>query len=179
MLIAVLNGLNQGVSNASKNKNRTRRKINGKTILFVAGAVPDALSVSGAREIVGQPHLSDHDLHAELLKLHGGPVHVIACHKTVTEAQARTMLGFPDATVVSAPFGIYVVDPVQSIQLVLLAQCRDPTSTQHAVQKFLEWLDESNKQRPSCATLQSVRPSSEHWQASRRHGISHHREGRR
>jgi len=65
---------------------------------------------------------------------HGGPVHLIACHKSVTEAQARTMLGFPNATVVSAPFGIYVVDPVQSIQLILVAQCRDETSTRLGVQ---------------------------------------------
>jgi hypothetical protein len=42
----------------------------------------------------------------------------------------------PDATVVSAPFGIYVVDPVQSIQLVLVAQCRDETSTRLGVQGF-------------------------------------------
>jgi hypothetical protein len=55
------------------------------------------------------------------------------------------MLGFPDATVVSAPFGIYVVDPVQSIQLVLVAQCRDETSTRLGVQRFLEWLDESEQ----------------------------------
>jgi hypothetical protein len=55
------------------------------------------------------------------------------------------MLGFPDATVVSAPFGIYVVDPVQSIQLVLIAQCRDEASTQIGIQAFLEWLDESEQ----------------------------------
>ena len=55
------------------------------------------------------------------------------------------MLGFPDATVVSAPFGIYVVDPVQSIQLVLIAQCRDEASTRIGVQQFLEWLDESEQ----------------------------------
>ena len=40
----------------------------------------------------------------------GGPVHVIACHKTATEAQAIRLLGFPDATVVSAPFGVFVAD---------------------------------------------------------------------
>ena len=142
MQSAALAGLNQNGARAAISGNRVQRKIGGKQILFVVNAVPDAMSVAAAREIVGQPHLSDHALYDNLKKPRGGPVHLIACHKSVTEAQARTMLGFPDATVVSAPFGIYVVDPVQSIQLVLVAQCRDKTSTQLGVQRFLEWLDE-------------------------------------
>jgi hypothetical protein len=73
------------------------------------------------------------------------PVHLIVCHKSVTEAQARTMLGFPGATVASAPFGIYDVDPVQSIRLVSVAQCRDETNTRLGIQRFLEWLDESEQ----------------------------------
>jgi hypothetical protein len=146
MQSAALAGLNQdGASDAAIDGSRVQRKIDGKPILFVVSAVPDAMSVAAAREIVGQPHLSDHALYDSLKKPHGGPVHLIACHKSVTEAQARTMLGFPDATVVSIPFGIYVVDPVQSIQLVLVAQCRDGTSTRLGVQRFLEWLDESEQ----------------------------------
>jgi len=125
--------------------NRAQRNVEGKSILFVVNAIPDALSISAAREIVGQPHLFDHTLHDNLRKIHGGPVHLIACQKGVTEAHARAMLGFPDATVVSPPFGIYVIDPVQGIQLVLLAQCRDETSTRVAVQRFFEWLDESEQ----------------------------------
>ncbi len=142
---AALTGLSQGSSDATTEENRVQRKINVKKILFVVGAVPDAMSVPAAREIVGQPHLSDHALYGSLTKLHGGPIYLVACQKGVTEAQARTMLGFPDATVVSPPFGIYVVDPVQSIQLVLIAQCRDETSTQLGVQRFLEWLDETEQ----------------------------------
>lgn len=125
--------------------NRAQRNVEGKSILFVVNAIPDAVSVSAAREIVGQPHLFDHTIHDKLKKIHGGPVHLIACQKGVTEAQARAMLGFPDATVVSPPFGIYVVDPVQSIQLVLLARCRDETTTRLGVQRFFEWLDESEQ----------------------------------
>jgi hypothetical protein len=75
----------------------------------------------------------------------GGPIHLIACMKNVTEPQAVRMLGFPNTTVVSPPFGIYVVDPVQSIQLVLVAQCRDSSTTRHGVQRFLQWLDESDQ----------------------------------
>lgn len=140
-----LNGLAQGGASRILDDKRISRSIEGKDVLFVIGAVPDAMSVPSAREMVGQPHLSDHTQYGDLPKLHGGPIHVVACHKGATEAQARTMLGFPNATVVSAPFGIYVVDPVQSIQLVLITQCRDETSTRLGVQRFLEWLDESEQ----------------------------------
>jgi Domain of unknown function (DUF4062) len=142
---AALEGLSQGATGKAISENRVHRKIDGKDVLFVVSAIPDAMSVPAAREIVGQPHLSDHTLHAKLSKIQVGPVHLVGCHKTVSEAQARSILGFPDATVVSAPFGIYVVDPVQSIQIVLIAQCRDETSTRLGVQRFLEWLDESEQ----------------------------------
>ncbi len=141
---ATLEGL-QGNTALDAAGNRAIREIKKRKVLFVANAVPDSLSVAAAREMVGQPHLTDHGLRDALTKLHGGPIHLLACHKGVTESQARIMLGFPDATVVSAPFGVYDVDPVQSIQLVLLAQCRDATSTRLGVQRFLEWLDESEQ----------------------------------
>jgi len=141
MRLATLEALKQGVPKAEVVENSVCRKIADKDILFVVGAIPDAMSVPAAREVVGQPHLLDHRLSERLKQFYGGPVHVVACHKGNTESQARAMLGFPDATVVSAPFGIYVADPVQSIQIVLIAQCRDETSTRIGVQRFLEWLD--------------------------------------
>jgi hypothetical protein len=74
-----------------------------------------------------------------------GPVHIIACHKTVTEAQAINLLGFPDATVVSTPFGIYLVDNVQKIQILLIKECRDPTSTNLGLQRFTTWLAQTGE----------------------------------
>jgi hypothetical protein len=141
MRLAVLEALKQGDPKAERIEHSVCRKISDKDLLFVVSAIPDAMSVPAARELVGQPHLLDHRLNARLKKVDGGPVHIVACHKGNTESQARAMLGFPDATVVSAPFGIYVADPVQSIQLVLIAQCRDEISTRIGVQRFLEWLD--------------------------------------
>lgn len=142
---AVAAALSDGDTGIVIDETSVQRPIERRPILFVVNAVPDAVSVAAAREMVGQPHLVDHRQHETLAEAHGGPVHIIACHKSVSESQARTMLGFPDATVVSAPFGIYVMDPVQSIQLVLLAQCRDETNTRLGVQRFLEWLDESGQ----------------------------------
>jgi hypothetical protein len=121
------------------------RTINKKKILFAVGAIPDSLAVPAARELVGQPHLLDQEIYAALNKMHGGPVHVIACQKGVTETQATKMLGFPNATVIAAPFGVYVVDPVQSIQLVFIGQCRDSSATGLGIAQFLEWLEESKQ----------------------------------
>lgn len=155
---AALEALQKGKTDTQPTENRLIRKIAGKNILFVVGAIPDTMSVSAAREEVGQPHLMDHQLWDSLEKHSGGPIHVVACHKGCTESQARTMLGFPDATVVSAPFGIYIADPVQSIQIVLIAQCRDDTSTRIGVQRFLEWLDAS-KQSEELVKLAAKRKS--------------------
>jgi hypothetical protein len=55
------------------------------------------------------------------------------------------LLGFPDATVITTTFGVYVVDPVQKIQLMLLSNCRDATSTRFGVQRLFDWLDRSGE----------------------------------
>ena len=69
-----------------------------------------------------------------------GPVHLIACHRGATESQSLKHLGFPDATVVSTRSWVYVADEVQKIQIVFLANCRDETTTNLALQGFFEWL---------------------------------------
>lgn len=78
-------------------------------VVVVADAVPAAMSIGAAKEMVGQPFIRDHEI-SNLPKDCGGPIHVIACHKTATESQAIRFLGFSDATVVTAPFGIFVAD---------------------------------------------------------------------
>jgi len=118
-----------------------------RRVLMLCHAIPASLSIASAREMVGQPFLQDH-LHADQLKassVTGGPVHVIACHKGVTESQAMRILGFPDATIVRGPFGVYVADDVQKIQLVFLRDCRNPTQTYHAVQRLIDWLAQSGE----------------------------------
>jgi hypothetical protein len=112
----------------------------GTKILLVVNAIPAALTVSAAREMAGRPFLRDHLL-VSSLKMAVGPVHLIGCNRGATESQALQLLGFPDATVITAPFGIYVADDVQKMQFVLLSNCRDETATRHALQRFIEWLD--------------------------------------
>lgn len=130
--------------------------IAGKPICFLPTAVPAALTVSAAREMVGQPFLRDHEFFPALnTQKAAGPVHLIACHKTVSEAQAIRLLGFPDATVVSPPFGVYVADGVQKIQMILIANCRDETTTRHGVQRFFDWLEQTGEADRLAARAQS------------------------
>ncbi|WP_429884587.1 DUF4062 domain-containing protein [Geoalkalibacter halelectricus] len=113
-------------------------------VVVVADAIPAAMSIGAAKEMVGQPFLRDHEV-SGLPKGCGGPMHIIACHKTTTESQAIKFLGFPDATVVTAPFGIFVADNFQKVQFVFITNCRDETTTRHGVQRFFEWLKQTGE----------------------------------
>jgi len=120
-------------------------RIGGYELLMVLHAMPAAFSVGQAKEMVGQPYLSDYKRAGRLLKGIGGPIHLIGCHRTITEPQAARTLGFADATFVVAPFGLYVADNVQMIQMIFVANCRDETNTRHGVQRFLEWLNQTGE----------------------------------
>ncbi len=115
-----------------------------KKILFRCHGIPAAMSVAAARELVGQPFLQDFELDVHLTGS-AGPVHLIGCHRGVSESQATAMLGHPDAIVVDAKVGIYVADQIQKTQLILLRNCRDESSTRHAVQRMLDWLERSGE----------------------------------
>jgi hypothetical protein len=120
-------------------------RISSRSVVVVPDAIPAAMTVAPARELVGQPFLRDHLLASALEDKRVGPVHFIACHRSVTEAQAARQLGFPDATIVTPPFGVYVADDVQKIQLVFIANCRDETATRQGVQRVFDWLEQSGE----------------------------------
>jgi len=136
-----------GTASDSRLKSTVVLTLNGRRVAFVCDCIPSSMSTAAAREMVGQPFLRDHLIAHHLPKRVGGPVHLIACQKTVTESQAIRQLGFPDAIVVSAPFGIYIADEVQKIQMVFIANCRDESTTQAHVQRFLQWLDEQSEKK--------------------------------
>ncbi len=120
------------------------REIEGTPVFWVVHAVPGAMSVGAAREMAGRPFLRDHE-HISSMARAAGPVHLIGCNRTVTETQAATLLGFPDASIVAAPFGIYVADEVQKVQFVLLENCRDDSLTRLSFQRFVAWLDQTGE----------------------------------
>lgn len=136
----------RGQPGTSEKNGRLFVKMDGQDVLVELHAVPAAMSISAAREMVGQPFLKDHEREADLKGQRGGPFHLIACHKTVSESQAITFLGFPDAVHVDGPYGRYVACNVQKIQVAFLTNCVDETSTRHTVQRFIEWLKQTNEE---------------------------------
>lgn len=109
-------------------------------------AIPAAWSVAGARELVGQPFLRDHELVENMAK-RGlcGPVHIILCHRTVTERQAIGMIGCPDVTVLAPPFGVFLADNIQKTQFLFIKNCRDETSTRRGLHGAIQWLEETDE----------------------------------
>ncbi|MGQ0801351.1 MAG: hypothetical protein ACT4NL_14735 [Pseudomarimonas sp.] len=103
-------------------------------------AIPDALSVAAAREMVGQPFQRDHLLIDTAREDAPGIVHLIACHRGVTETQAKKMLGTSDAMAIASDFGVYAADHVQQIQIFFLAQCADAGAVAIALRRLNEWL---------------------------------------
>jgi hypothetical protein len=125
---------------------RAYLQLGGAEVLVEAHAIPAALTVGPAREMVGQPFLRDHELASSLQGAVGGPLHVIACQKTATESQAAKLLGFPDATIVAAPFGVFVADRVQKVQFAFITNCRDESNTRQGVQRFFQWLSQTQEE---------------------------------
>jgi len=121
-------------------------KIKNKKVLLKCQAIPDSLSISEAKELVGQPFLIDYQ-NSEIIQKKGaiGPIHLIGCYKSITESQARKILGFPNATLVKAPFGIYLADNIQMIQIIFLQDCRNETETVNVLQRFFSWLNQSGE----------------------------------
>ena len=162
---AVIELLSRRSAKTSVNGNQVICPVKGKKIAFLCDCIPAAMSTAAAREMVGQPFLNDWKMVCNLPKDVVGPVHIIACQRGISETQALRQLGFPDAVVVSAPFGVYVADRVQCIQMVFIANCRDETTTRHRVQRFLLWLGEqgedallvrrASSRRKICSTIAS------------------------
>ncbi len=119
----------------------------GKHVLTICHAIPASMSVAAAREMVGQPFLHDHKFVHLLNDDKVGPVHLIACNRSATESQAIKQLGFPDATIVSTAFGVYVADNIQKIQMIFIANCRDDTTTLYGVQEVFKWLEKSGEDK--------------------------------
>jgi hypothetical protein len=69
--------------------------IQGEQVAMVCDCIPASMSVAAARELIGQPFLSDYQMAKKLSPGVAGPVHLIACQKSVSESQALRQLGFP------------------------------------------------------------------------------------
>jgi hypothetical protein len=132
--------------NSQVNNDPLLIEMKSRMLFSIIHAVPASLSTAAARELVGRPFLNDHKFFPEMEnKNEVGPFHFIGCYKKASETQALNLIGHPDVTVINAPFGIYLADLVQFIQVVFLNDCRDSTSTRNAMQRFFDWISQSNE----------------------------------
>jgi hypothetical protein len=119
--------------------------VRDKKVLSLFHAIPDAMSIAAAREMVGRPFYRDYEYAVALKNDVIGPIHFIGCHRNVTETQVRNLVGHPDIILITAPFGVYMLDMVQHTQIVFIAGCRDETCTRNALGSFFEWLTLADK----------------------------------
>lgn len=132
--------------------------VNGDRLAVRLDAIPAALGNAAARERVGQPFLRDHAMSAQLEALDApGVVHLIACHRTITESQALKILGSPDAMTVATDFGLYALDRVQKVQILFLAKCGNETAVASAARLMSEWLQATGEQARLIANAESRR----------------------
>jgi hypothetical protein len=120
-------------------------KIGTNHVLVHMQAIPDALSISKARESVGQSFLNDHERLRDMKEKVFGPLHIILCYKTITENQVRSIIGYPDIEVVKAPFGIFAAEEIYKVQIAFIINCRDQTTTRHGLLRFIEWIKQSQE----------------------------------
>jgi len=123
-------------------------RINKTNLLCLVRAIPAAVTNAAAREMVGRPFHNDYKLATALGQGKGGPIHIIACHRGITEKQAADFLGQPDVVTVDSSFGVLAIDRPTKVQCIFLRNCRDETSTRHAVQRFFDWLARSGEDQP-------------------------------
>ena len=117
----------------------------GSKLAVCLHAVPGAMGVAAAREMLGQPFLRDHLWADELTRKTPGIVHLVACYKGVTENQASKIIGTPDTMTVASDFGVYAADHVQQIQMIFLANCADTVALAVAVRRLHEWLQQTGE----------------------------------
>ena len=122
-----------------------RVELAGSKLATCLHAVPGAMGVAAAREMLGQPFLRDHLWVNQLSKQAPGVVHLIACYKGVTENQASKIIGTPDTMTVASDFGVYAADHVQQIQMIFLANCADTVGVAVAVRRLHEWLQQTGE----------------------------------
>lgn len=112
--------------------------------------VPDKMSIDEARKFTGRPFLYDQD---EILlkkkgkasKLLAGPIHFIGVYETATEGQVKSIVGYPDISVIKEDFGYYLWEQNTHIQLVFLTECYTPDAIRTKYILFENWANSTSE----------------------------------
>jgi Domain of unknown function (DUF4062) len=114
----------------------------GQKILLRVHGVPASFGIAEARERVGRPYLEDHTiLGRKGMNEVVGPLHVILCHKNITESQVISFMGHPDLFIVRAANGFFVADRISFVQALFLMNAIDDDAIRVSLQGIFEWIE--------------------------------------
>lgn len=107
-------------------------------------AIPDHMSVADARNRIGRPFVYEHRLlDGETLK--SGVVHFVGVYGNATEIQAKSLVGYPDITVIKTSFGYYLWEKNVHIQIFFIRNCINPQTVLTRLSEVIVWLNESRE----------------------------------
>lgn len=115
-----------------------------ETVLKEFHGIPDHMSVADARNRIGRPFVYEHKLIIDR-KETSGVIHIIAVYGNVTEIQSKSLVGYPDITVIKGPFGFYLWEKNVHIQILFLRNCINPQTVRTRLSEVINWLNSSRE----------------------------------
>jgi hypothetical protein len=104
--------------------------------------VPDNMSVADARNMIGRPFIKEHDLIKRRNEVHG-VIHLIAVYGNATEVQVKSLVGYPDLTVIKGTFGYYLWEKNTQIQILFLTKCINSQTIKTRLTQLINWFNGS------------------------------------
>src|SRR5260370_24578940 len=71
----------------------------------------------------------------------GGTLHVILCHKNITESQVISFMGHPDLFIVRPATSFFVADRITFVQAIFLMNAIDEDAIRANLQSMFEWVE--------------------------------------
>ena len=122
-------------------KDLTDKDVDFNGYCVSVSSIPDNMSVSDAKAYTGRPFLKDHSLISvpKKGKAEYGPIHFIGVYGNATEIQTKNLIGYPDLSVITGEFGLYVWEQNTHIQLIFLTGCKTPSALKSNYLLFQNW----------------------------------------
>jgi len=107
--------------------------------------IPDNMSVAEARSMIGRPFIHEQDLIVGAEEK-SGVIHFVGVYGNATEIQVKSLVGYPDLTVIKTPFGFYLWEKNVHIQMFFLKNCINPQTVKTRLSEVTNWLLASREQ---------------------------------
>ena len=120
----------------------------GESVLVRVNGVPASFGIAEARELVGRPYLTDHEIISgtDMTKLIG-PLHIILCHRTISESQVISFMGHPDLFLVKTDRGFFAADRITFVQAIFLTEAIDDLSIRAGLQSTFDWIESQAQEK--------------------------------